>query len=226
MKGTGVLVTIAIAAVCASRSDAQTSPAPPVSSSVTAVRPDLSASVGWLNVNKSSLDDYNDWYNRGVQGAVAFGWYWTPHLKTEVEPSASTRVEFDSSREELINGRRAHVVSEFGFSTRRLTLSQQYQFGENAWFHPHLGAGVDFNWERTARTDRFVYFYDPPGRQPPLVPQNVSQPNRTDLHIRPFVAAGLKAYMTPRAFARSDLRLVIGDRIEEVVLRFGLGVDF
>ena len=165
MKGTRLVLTIALAAFSVARSEAQT-----------VVRPDISASIGWLNVNKSSLDDYNDWYNRGVHGAVAFGWYWTSHLKTEIEPSASSRVEFYSSRDEIINGQRAHVVSEFGFSTRRLTLSQQYQFGENAWFHPHLAAGLDFNWEKTARDDRYVYFLDVPPRQPPSIPQNVTRP--------------------------------------------------
>ena len=215
MKGTRLVLTIALAAFSVARSEAQT-----------VVRPDISASIGWLNVNKSSLDDYNDWYNRGVHGAVAFGWYWTSHLKTEIEPSASSRVEFYSSRDEIINGQRAHVVSEFGFSTRRLTLSQQYQFGENAWFHPHLAAGLDFNWEKTARDDRYVYFLDVPPRQPPSIPQNVTGPKRTDLHVRPLVGAGFKAYTTRRSFVRSDVRLVIGDRLEEVLLRFGFGVDF
>jgi hypothetical protein len=215
MKGTRLVLTIALAAFSVARTGAQT-----------VVRPDISASIGWLNVNKSGLDDYNDWYNRGLHGAVTFGWYWTTHLKTEIEPSASSRVEFYSSRDEIINGQRAHVVSELGFNTRRLTLSQQYQFGENAWFHPHLAAGLDFNWEKTARDDRYVYFLDVPPRQPPGIPQNVTRPERTDLHVRPLVGAGFKAYVTHRSFVRSDVRLVIGDRIEEVLLRFGFGVDF
>ena len=219
------MVFAAFAALPVSTAQAQTS-ASPASGPVVAARPDLSASIGWLNVDKSGLDEYNDWYNRGVQGAVAFGWYWTPHLKTEIEPSASTRVEFDGSRDALINGRSAHVVSEFGFSTRRLTLSQQYQFGENAWFHPHLAAGVDFNWEKSSRTDQVVYFYDPLPRQPPVILQNGARTTETELHIRPLVAAGFKAYVTPRTFVRSDVRLLIGDRIEEVLVRFGFGVDF
>ena len=225
MKGTRALVFAALSALTVTTAQAQTS-ASPVSGPVVAARPDLSASIGWLNVDKSGLDEYNDWYNRGVQGAVAFGWYWTPHLKTEIESSASTRVEFDGSRDELINGRPAHVVSEFGFSTRRITLSQQYQFGENAWFHPHLAAGVDFNWEKASRTDQFVYFYDPLPRQPPVIAQNGARTNETALHIRPLVAAGFKTYLTPRTFIRSDVRLLFGDRIEEVLVRFGFGVDF
>ena len=214
MKGTRVLLALAIALFSVAHAEAQA-----------VSRPDIYGSIGWLNVNKSGLDEYNDWYNRGLQGAVGFGWYWTPHLKTEIEPSASTRVHFSSSREEVVNGRPAYVLSEFGFSTRRVALTQQYQFGENAWFHPHVAAGIDFNWETTARVDRSIYFRDPSLR-PGGVAQNVSLPTQTDVHVHPLVGAGFKAYLTPRAFLRGDTRLLLGDRIEEVTLRLGFGVDF
>jgi hypothetical protein len=117
------------------------------------------------------------------------------------------------------------VFSEYSFSTRRLTLSQQYQFGDNAWFHPHVAAGVDFNWEKTAQVDRSIYFLDGLPRQP-TIPQERVHPDRTDLHVRPIVGAGFKAYATPRAFVRTDVRLVISDRIDEALLRFGFGIDF
>ena len=214
MRGVRVLFPLAIAVLPVAAAEAQPS-----------VRPDLSVSVGWLNVNKSAEDTNNDWYNRSVQGALTFGWYWTTHLKTEIEPSASTRVDFYRSQEELINGQRAYVLSEFGFRTRRLTLSQQYQFGDNAWFHPHVAAGIDFNWERTSRVDRSIYFLDVLPRLP-TVPRERVYADRTDLHVRPTVSAGFKAYATPRAFIRSDARLVIGERIEEALLRFGFGFDF
>lgn len=190
------------------------------------VRPDIAGSIGWLNVNKSGLDSYNDWYNRGLQGAVTFGWYRSPHLKTELEASASTRVDFYSSREVFVGSFPAHVFSEYAFATRRVTLGQQYQFGENAWFHPHLAAGLDFNWETTRRHDREFLLYDPATRQNRPIQRAVDHPDRTDLHVRPFAAVGFKAYVTPRAFVRSDMRVVVYRRIEEVLIRFGVGVDF
>lgn len=191
-----------------------------------AARPDIAGLIAWQNVNKSELGSHNDWYNRAVHGAVTFGWYWSPHLKTELEASASTREEFNASREEIINGLRTYSASEYDFQTRRLTLSQQYQFGENAWFHPHLAAGADFNWERQNQLDREVYLYDPATRQSSIARRAARHPERTDLHVRPFAAAGFKAYMTPRSFVRSDLRIVAGRRIEEVLVRLGFGVDF
>jgi len=218
MKGVRPAIAVVLWALTVGAAAAQTS-APDV------VRPDVAGSIGWLNVNKSQLDSRNDWYNRGVHGAVTFSWYWSSHLKTELEASASTRVRFNSSRELLFDGIRSYTASEHTFSTRRLTVGQQYQFGENAWFHPHLAAGVDFNWETTTRFDREVYQYIA-GRQPGLVRPAVRHPERTDLRVRPFVAAGFKAYMTPRGFFRSDVRVAVGERLEEVLFRFGFGVDF
>jgi hypothetical protein len=224
MKGTRTTIAAVLWCASAAGAMAQTAPASPPPPPV--VRPDISGTVGWLNVNKGNLSPYNNWYNRSAHGAVTFGWYWSTHLKTEIEAAASTRADLLAIREELINGFRAHVHSEYGFSTRRLTLSQAYQFDENAWFHPHLAAGLDFNWERVRRIDRSVYFWDVNARLNSLVRNGVTHPTRTDLHVRPFASAGFKAYMTRRSFFRSDLRFVAGDRLEEVLLRFGFGTDF
>lgn len=219
MKATGPAIHVALWILTASSAAAQTTP-PDI------VRPDIAGTLGWLNVDKGEIGFHNDWYNRGLQGAVMVGWHWTPHLKTELEVSASTRAEFNGTSEQHINGFPAYLVSELDFSTRRVTIGQQYQFGENAWFHPHVGAGLDFNWETTERRDRELYAYDPVARQSRLIRPSGAHPDRTDLHVRPFAALGFKAYVTRRAFVRSDLRLVTGRGVEEVLMRFGIGVDF
>lgn len=214
-----VATAVVLLALAASPAGAQT-PAPDVA------RPDLAFSLGWLNVNKGTLESYDDWYNRSLQGAAIFGWHWSPHLKTEVEVSASTRARFNTSELLYVSGARLHVYSEHAFSTRRVTFAQLYQFGENAWFHPHVAAGLDLNWERIRRLDREVYIFDGPIRPNPLPPGTFDRPVKTELHARPFAAAGFKAYMTQRAFFRTDMRLVIDRRLEEVIFRFGMGVDF
>lgn len=219
MKGAPSVIAAVLWLLTAGPTAAQTPTHPDV------VRPDFAGSIGWLNVNKHELDSHNDWYNRGVQGAATFGWYWSDHLKTELEVSASRRARFYASRELLFDGVRSYVASEHTFSTRRVTVGQHYQFGENAWFHPHVAAGIDFNWETTTRFDREVYQYIV-GRQTSIVRPAMRHPESTDLHVRPFAGAGFKAYMTPRGFFRSDLRIVAGDRLEEIMLRFGFGVDF
>jgi hypothetical protein len=200
-------------------------PAAAQPSSPDVVRPDIAGSIGWLNVNKSELSSSNDWYNRGLHGAVTAGWYWSTHLKTELEASASKKVRFFASRELLIDGIRSYAASEHTFTTRRVSIAQAYQFEENAWFHPHVSAGVDFNWETTTRFDREIYQYliGSPGR---IIRPAIREPERTDLHVRPFAAVGFKAYMTPRGFFRTDARVSAGKRLEEILFRFGFGVDF
>ena len=189
------------------------------------VTPDVSASLGWLNTNHSELGPYDDWSNDGVHGAVAFGWSWTPHVRTEIEGSVSSRVRHFSSTPITVDRFSGYSAVENTFSTRRLTLAGQYQFRENAWFHPQLTGGVDFNWESRRTLHLETYVYDPATRQSRAVRPAVRESDRTVRHTRPFVGAGFKAYMTPRAFFRSDVRVVAWDRVEDVLLRFGFGVD-
>ena len=51
-------------------------------------------------------------------------------------------------------------------------------------------------------------------------------PGKRSWLTRPFATFGVKAYVTPRAFVRTDLRLVFDKGIDEALVRFGLGVDF
>jgi hypothetical protein len=187
---------------------------------------DVSGTLGWLNVNKSELAIADEWYNRSLHASVSAGYYWATHHKTEIEASRSTRATLFGSEQVVIGGVRRFISSTQQFDTRRVSIGQQYQFGRNAWFHPYLGAGLDLNWERVSQEDQPLFEFDPVTRQtrpltgprPPIV--------RTDLHVRPYAAAGFKGYMTRRTFFRSELRLVAARRVEEALLRFGFGVDF
>jgi hypothetical protein len=193
-------------------------------------RGDAAALVGWMNVNKSGLGDQsrNDWYNRGFYGGGIAGWYWTDHHKTEIEVGASTSVNFWVYRSIAADGNfPAFGGSQFTFSTRRVALGQQYQFLRNAWFHPHAGAGVDLTWETTTERAEpvIVYSTSPPGQPRQLRPGMVIGPD-TALVVRPFGEVGFKAYVSPRGFLRSDLRLLVRGGIDEVQVRFGFGIDF
>jgi len=203
---------------------AQTPPPSPLA------RGDASGFVGWLNVDKSGLADRsnNDWYNRGFYGAGVAGWYWTDHHKTEVEVGASTAVDFWVYRSFAVeNSFPAAGGSQFTFSTRRVAIGEQYQFFRNVWFHPHVGAGVDLTWETTTERAEPVILYPTPqpGQPRQLRPAMVTGPD-TAFHVRPFGEVGFKAYVSPRSFVRSGLRLVARNGIEEVQVRFGFGVDF
>jgi hypothetical protein len=192
-------------------------------------RHDLTGLAAWQNVNKSNLSNgeyRNNWYNRGAYGGGVFGWYWTDHHKTEIEVGGSNRVRFwtyDTYRAESLIG---SAGAEYTFSTRRIGVAQQYQFFRNSWFHPHVAAGADLNWETTsARIDAVIAYGPPPNGTRQIRPAEIIPPE-TRLHIRPFVEGGFKSYLTPRAFFRSDVRMFARRGVDEVQVRFGLGFDF
>jgi hypothetical protein len=177
-------------------------------------------SLGWLITDKSRLhpsSGYNE-LDRSLYGGATFGWYWTDNLKTEVEGGLSAKSDFDVYRPAVIDGRPTTVQSLYEFTTTRVAASQYYQFYRNAWFHPYAGVGLDVAWERTDRRDEI--FSSSPTRP------RQDYPRSTDVVVRPFTTLGFKAYFTPRAFFRTDLRLSFRGGVDETLLRLGLGVDF
>jgi hypothetical protein len=184
-------------------------------------RADASGTLGWLNGDKTELDGYrgsNDWYNRSLYGGAGLGWYWTDHWKTEIDGGVSSSAELRVYSSVVIDGRNASLYSTYAFVTRRLAIGQQYQFYRNVWVHPFAGAGIDLTWEQTDRTDE-IYSTQP-------VRSTTPYPRRTELLTRPFATFGLKAYVAPRTFLRTDMKLVFDKGIDDALFRFGLGVDF
>ena len=110
-------------------------------------------------------------------------------------------------------------------SRRNVGVSQQYQFFRNAWFHPHLAAGVHLAWERRTDHTQPIFGYNPvTGTSGQEAPRSFAP--ETKFVVRPFVGAGFKAYMTRQAFFRSDLRIGFRSGIDEARLQFGFGADF
>jgi hypothetical protein len=199
-------------------------PAPPPA----LMRGDVSGTIGWLNGRKVDVDapSYNDWYNEGLYGGIKAGWYWTEHHKTEVEAGLTNDIDFYTYKSITINGARGYGSSEFTYALRRAAVGQHYQFLHNAWVHPHVGAGVDLTCERVTERAEPVVIYEPGSNLPrQLRPAGTFGPTTT-LRVRPYVETGFKAYMSPRAFFRGDLRILTHKGIDEVLLRCGFGVDF
>jgi hypothetical protein len=189
-------------------------------------RADVTGTVGWFSADKSGISSYNDWYNRSGYGGAAFGWYWTDHLKTELEFGATSSAELYATRPIDIQGQRTYVSSEHEFSTRRLVAGQQYQFFRNAWAHPHVAAGVDLTWETHEQHDQPITIFDSVSRATRVIQPAQTIGPATRLHVRPFAEIGAKLYVSSRSFFRTDLRMTLGSGAEEALLRFGFGVDF
>ena len=199
---------------------------PAYAAAQTLQRADVAGLVGWLNADKSEITSYNNWSNRSAYGGAIFGWYWTNHVKTELEFGVSSQAELYVPGTIDIDGQRGYTNSEHRFSTRRFTVGQQYQFLRNAWAHPHVGAGVDLTWERQETQLDLVYYYDPVARISRVIQDRRTIGPSTDLQVRPFGEIGAKLYLTQRGFFRTDLRMTFRNGIDEVVMRFGFGVDF
>jgi hypothetical protein len=189
-------------------------------------RADLSGTIGWLVTNKESPGPYNgnDWQS-SLFAAASGGWYWTDHLKSELEFGAGTEATAYRYRNIVIDGRTITETGDSTYSRRTLSLSQQYQFFRNAWFHPHVAAGLNVTFERTTDYTNPIVVYDDRSRGLVLQPARTDGP-RTDVVVSPFIATGFKAYVTQRGFFRSDLRVSLREGVESVMMRFGFGVDF
>jgi len=192
------------------------------------MRGDVSGTVGWVSTNKGDLtyDAYNDWQSQAAF-SIGAGWYWTDHHQTRVEASGTTETTVYSAFPATFPGVQTFYPVRRTFASRRLSITQHYQFRRNEWVHPFLGAGVDFVRERVSRKDDPVFAYDPITRQSRLVRDAVQHGPEDEDTARGVLTAGVKAYMSRKVFALTDLRVSIGSRrTEDVQWRFGLGADF
>jgi len=214
-----VQVAVVAAAMTAAADPATAQTEPPV------IRGDVAASIGWLSANtpSSTVYDDNNWVS-SLFGTVSGGWHWTDNIKTELDFGAGTKVSTYRTDPITIDGRPTYQTTRTTFSRRTLAIGQQYQFFHNVWFHPHLAAGATVTWERATARGNPIFFYDPRGALF-AAPGTVEGP-RTKVTVRPFVGSGFKAYMTDRAFFRSDIRMTFRGGLDEVLLRIGFGVDF
>jgi len=182
---------------------------------------DAAGYLGWFNANKRGVSDYNDWYNRSVYGGLSLGYYWTEHLKTEIELAWTSEAEVVSYERLTFAEGFFPVPTEHYYRNAKVAVVHAYQFSRNAWFHPFLGAGLEIDWER--QWEESPPFFIP--RRPDSIPESRTDP-RTDVHLRAAAAAGFKAYLSQRAFFRTDLKFVGARRLDQVIWRFGFGVDF
>jgi hypothetical protein len=188
---------------------------------------DVSGDVGWLSSNKSDIGpDWNDWYDV-ASGGGSVGFYATANLKAELRLAFSGEGSVYQEERIDIPGQPFPTfrLREHHFRTAALGGVVTYQFFENRWFHPHVGAGLETIRE-SART--FVPESRVPSRQPGVPLVIPAAESRTDISwtVRPVVSTGFKWYLSERGFVRSDLRVAIGNRrAARVVWTAGIGVD-
>jgi outer membrane protein W len=181
-------------------------------------RVDVSATLGVFSAShKVSEEECCNWSTSLFKGLGA-GYYWTEHLKTEIEaawPGRSETYTYSNSRS--ADGTVVYINEEHSYNTFNASAAQLYQFGRNAFFHPFAGAGLGVTrehdkHERTTATNRG--------------PQSADVSETSAVRARPFVTTGFKAYFAERAFFRGEVKLGLARRVEELVWKAGFGVDF
>ena len=183
---------------------------------------DAAGLVGWRGVNKSDVaPDWNDWYDVAVFSASA-GRYFTPHVKIDLDLSTTnTGRVFGQDLVAIPGGSVPYYrLRESRFRRTTAAAALAYQFFENQWVHPFLGAGI----EGIREAERIEVQLLPPGgsRAPILIPET-----HVRYSARPFITGGVKWYVSERAFIRSDILSTFSSAgAESAVWRVGVGVDF
>ena len=201
-----ILAALALHPIAA---DAQTAEPPPF-------RFDTGTSIGWFTAGHSEPGNCcADWSSSLFKG-VGGGYYWTDHLKSEMEIAwPGTTRAFSYSDARPVNGIVSYTYEEHAYHGLKVSASQLYQFGQNAMFHPFAGGGVDVDREDDAITR---------STQAGTVLTRVNLSER-ELHTRPFVTTGFKAYFSERAFFRTELKVGFSQQIDQVIWKSGIGVD-
>lgn len=195
-------------------------------------RADVAATTGFVFGHAPRPEvpsHYDDWFNTWL-GGVQVGWYLTPHLKLDVDASATgTGTQYVLRYVTVPDLPHPLPVSaEAATSVRSVGGALTWQFRDNEWVHPFVQAGVSTDFERrSVRTwEQIVYPGDSRGRPPVLVGGDGGEGATTEAHLRLLIGGGAKLYVSPRAFIRTDARVTVGRGRQIVALRAAIGVDF
>lgn len=204
---------------------AQASASAPVAAAEEA-RFDAAGYVAWFHANRGGIggQTFRDWFST-PRLSVGIGHYWTEHLKTEAELAITGQgrlVSFEELESEPRVSR--YLYRDHTYRVSTLSLVQAWQFRRNAWVHPFLGAGLDVDWER--RTVETSLQVSDDRAEPAFTMVALPRQTRTEVIPRAVAVAGLKAYLTRNAFFRTDVRASFRESVDQVVWRFGIGLDF
>ncbi len=197
-------------------------------------RADIAASIGSFSAKRADAAEYNQW-THSLVGSVGGGYYWSDHLKTEIDVASAGRAEaYGSEPAGFPESPLSSIFLEHAYQSVAVSVGQSYQFRRNALFHPFVGAGVDIERRRheIERPAQSVPIY----ARNPLNPQIVSVTGQisipaltrteTTVTVSPYAAAGFKAYFTERGFFRTDLKVSLRSGVDRVTWRAGFGADF
>jgi hypothetical protein len=188
---------------------------------------DAGGSVGWYQGRIDGGDQSQHWYHRSMFVGGSIGRYWTDHLKTEIDVGWTSNGTLMSWAGPTASSEYCCEFARQNASNTKLSVAQIYQFGRNAWFHTFVGAALDVDRERNriVHPAQTVVRYQSAGTTTPAgtyLDLPAYETSVTRWRVGPLGLAGFKAYISERAYIRSEVRI----GAHEVNMRVGFGVDF
>ncbi len=205
---------VATLIVCPGSLDAQTLIPP---------RLDTSGTVGWFahdrDVREGQVYDDDTQHRWVFAGDV--GWYWTEHLKSEIGISATTTgssfvlvpIAAPARATTRTPAAVVAVANRGSLPSRSISLATTPGYirtsapGSQCCGKPRVSSSTQ------------------PPFAPPGLPLPPPAPADTATRVKPVVSAGLKAYISPRAFFRADILISPWTTSRDVTVRAGIGVD-
>ena len=191
---------------------------------------DATAAAGLLSGHRPIGDSpgfQDDWFH-AAQGAVIVGRQLRPHLKVELEASASSGAVQYVSHPLTVPGSPYPywMVTEETTWARSLGAVAAWQFRDNEWVHPFVLAGVAADVDRTRRhvPEQFLPGDSRGGTLPRRITESVEEESNT--RASAVVGGGAKLYFRERAFVRSDVRLTFDRDRQNLAFRAGVGLEF
>ena len=184
---------------------------------------DASGHLSWLTVDKTGIaPEWNRWSDVATVGG-SVGRFVGRHLKVEFDATTSASAEVYVTQEARVTPQPypIYVSQPQRFRMATLAGGASYQFFDNRWFHPVVGAGIEGARERRT-IERVVY--------PLTLPTSVAvdQPGTSYAwRTGPYADVGFKWFVSERAFVRSSVRTTFHrDGVDHVSWRSGVGFDF
>lgn len=172
---------------------------------------------------------YDDWYSAG-RYSVGVGYYWTEHLKTEIEFATSN----EGSRyvQEVVRVPGTSIVQPIGVEQfhrlQQTSVRLVWQFFDNAWVHPYLNAGgvFDADRQRAHSLEQFYYPADPRTTPPIRIPPVVNPGTTWEYSGGVTVGGGSKFYVSTNSYINTGMQLSWAKPSTTVTFLAGFGVDF
>ena len=199
---------------------------------------DFNVSAGFFENRPFEVSDPfsgDDWYGEGRYSA-SIGYYWTEHVKTELEFAHTGEGRRWTQEIITIPGTsiRHPIGTEVFHRPQQTSARAVWQFNENTWVHPYLNAGVVFDAERRTWQSPAQFYYPPytPNapttvRPPVLVRPEIARGSKVmEYRAGITVGGGSKFYMSPNTYLNAGMQVTYAKPAITASVLVGIGVDF